>query len=267
LFDPMVRTARASTRAAGFAALTTGMLAGVTLHERAVPRARRAEVFDRHMRLWCRALFRLFGVSVHVAPAPPERARGARLVVANHRSPLDVLVLLSVFGGEFLSAAGIARWPVVGPAARHAGTIFVDRALGGSGARAIRAIRRRLEQGATVIVFPEGTTFVGDEVRPFKLGALAAARDLDIEIVPVGLAYEPGAEWVDETFTAYLARMAGRRRTRVAAHLGEPWRARAPTRELADRLHHLVQDQVRLARKAYDRAECLGSRTSPGQPD
>ena len=105
--------------------------------------------------------------------APPQ-GRG-HLVVANHRSTADILVLLRAFGGHMVSRADLARWPLVGVAARAVGTVFVDRANAASGANAVRAIRDRLAEGHTVIVFPEGTTFPDDEVRPFHAGAFVAA--------------------------------------------------------------------------------------------
>ena len=100
---------------------------------------------------------------------------------------------------------------------------FVDRNDERSGAQAIRQMRRHLEERRNVIVFPEGTTFDGDEVRTFKRGSFAAARRLDhVRVLPIGVAYEPGSEFVGETFTNHLVRMCARPRTPIWAVLGEP---------------------------------------------
>ncbi|MFW5740050.1 MAG: lysophospholipid acyltransferase family protein, partial [Myxococcota bacterium] len=165
MVDRFLPTARVSVRASGLALLTVAQLGAVEAHQRVSSPERRDEIFDRHMRVWVRTLLRLFGVSVKQHPrAAPSKAARARLVVSNHRSPIDIAVLLSIFGGQVLSRGDLSGWPILGTAARKAGTIFVDREQSASGAHAIRQIRRRLQAGATITVFPEGTTFQGDEV-------------------------------------------------------------------------------------------------------
>lgn len=252
----VVPAVRAPVRAAAFAGYTIARLAAVTTHEVAVPPAQRALVFDAHMRAWCKRLLSMFGMRVLLEPGPPTPASGARLVVANHRSPADIIVLLTLFGGQFLGQAAIARWPIIGTAARKAGTVWVDRERGSSGAAAIRAIRRRLEDGATMLVFPEGTTFAGDEVRTFRAGALRAVLGLDVEIVPVGLAYDEGVEWVDGTFLDHMIKIARRRQTRVAVKVGEPMLVGRDMRTatLARDLQARVQQLVREARELHGRA-------------
>ena len=250
---------RAPLRASGLAVSTLARLGAVTAHQALVPHADRDAVFDRHMRSWCHALLSMFGVRVEVTPSPPSKPAGSRLVVANHRSPADIIVLLSLFGGQFLSTAGVASWPILGAAARKAGTIFVERERGSSRASAIRTMRRRLKEGATMLVFPEGTTFAGDEVRPFMLGALSAAKGLEVELVPVGLAYDPGAEWVDEPFAAYLKRIASRPNATVAVRIGTPTRPGKgeDTAALSQRLRTEIQGLVTAARSDHDRAARL----------
>lgn len=247
--DRIVPGLRVSARAGGFALLTLVQLAAVEAHQRAVREPQRREVFQRHMKAWVRILLKLFGVRLTVQPghAPPPTAK-ARLIVSNHRSPVDIAILLSIFGGQVLSRADLANWPILGVAARKAGTIFVDRDASGSGARAIRVIQRCLKDGATVIVFPEGTTFEGDEVRPFRAGAFVGVQYIDLDIVCVGLAYDPGAEFLDETFVAHLKRTAVRPRTRVAVRIGGPIRPGGKAAELADSLQREVQRLVSEAR-------------------
>jgi 1-acyl-sn-glycerol-3-phosphate acyltransferase len=74
-----------------------------------------------------------------------------------------------------------------------------------------------------VIVFPEGTTFDGDTVRPFQAGAFIAALRTQAPIVPVGIAHATGsgAAFVGEPFTRHLARIAGGGATRVVVRVGD----------------------------------------------
>jgi 1-acyl-sn-glycerol-3-phosphate acyltransferase len=244
---------RSGARALGMGALTLSMLAGVNLHELLVEASARPGVFERWMQNWAQVLLRLFGVRALVRGSlQPAAAGRARLIVSNHRSPIDILLLLRHCGGVVLSRADLAAWPVLGPAARKAGTIFVDRDDTVSGVLAIRALRDRLLKERTVIVFPEGTTLAGDEVRAFQEGAFVAARGLPVDIVPVGIAYEPGSEFLDESFMEHVTRVSRRRVTRVALAFG-PSRA-APTQRkgLADALRGEVQVLVQQAREALD---------------
>jgi 1-acyl-sn-glycerol-3-phosphate acyltransferase len=155
-----------------------------------------------------------------------------------------------------VSRADLARWPLVGAAARAVGTVFVDRADAASGAGAVRAIGTHLVAGSTVIVFPEGTTFPGDDVRPFHRGAFVAALHSGADIVPVGLAYQTGsgAAFVKETFAAHLARVAAARPSRAVMCIGAPIAVDEKARgsQLATAAHAEVQRLVREARLVVD---------------
>ncbi|MCL2823158.1 MAG: 1-acyl-sn-glycerol-3-phosphate acyltransferase [Polyangiaceae bacterium] len=253
MIEKLKNVARASYRASGLALLTLVQLGAVETHQRLSSPEKRDAVFDRHMRVWVRTLLRVFGVQLVMQPEHiPPRKKNSRLIVSNHRSPIDIAIVLSTFGGQVLSRADIATWPILGTAARKAGTIFVDRDESASGAQAIRQIRRRLKEGATISVFPEGTTFEGDTVRPFRMGAFVGIRGLDLEIVPVGIAYQANAEFVDETFLRHLRRSAERPVTRVAVCVGDPIVPDGRAAEIGKELEIKVQELVNRARQMLD---------------
>ena len=187
-FDPI----RVPLRVAGSVGLTFALLAGFE-SERALAADERAR--DDVTYRWMQRLGRRDPPSLrargHRARAPrggaggrappryPARdARGrGRLFVMNHRSMLDIFVTLAFFEANMVSRADLSGWPVMGLAARRVGTLFVDRSDKQSGAAVIRAMGDAVERGRGVMVYPEATTFAGDEVRPFRAGAfLAAAR-------------------------------------------------------------------------------------------
>ncbi len=258
---------RRATRIAVFGGLTSAMLPGLVLHERLAEPAEREGVRRRWVATWADALLRVFGVESIVRGVSVDLGASAsgyvgatggrrgRLVVANHRSTADVLLLLRTFGGRMVSRADLAGWPLVGQAARAAGTLFVDRADASSGAATVRAIRSSLQAGDTIVLFPEGTTFPDDEVRPFHAGGFVAAARADVDIIPVGLAYQTGsgAAFVGETFPAHLSRMAAARPSRVALCAG-PVLAAGATKAAAlrDAAQAEVQRLVREARTLVD---------------
>ncbi len=247
-----------AARAAATVSWTAALLAAVESHkavDRVLVGGRAQEaIFDQYMRTWTGGLQRLFGVELRVVSNRSRSpARGARMIVANHRSALDIPILLTEFGGSVLARGDMQSWPLLGLAAQKAQTIFVDRESSHSGAQAIRAIHEQLERGRTITVFPEGTTFAGDEVRPFNAGAFVACRRLDVELVPVGLAYPPGFEYVEDGFLDHAKALAARPRTPVVMVIGE---SRAPvgkTADLAESLRADVQALVHRARAELDR--------------
>lgn len=238
----------ASTSAALYAALKADQAA------RPMPPDADEARRDAYVRRWAESLLRVLQVEVVlVPPGPAPRdvlARVPRLVVSNHRSTLDILLVLDLFGGNLLARGDMAGWPAFGRLAREAGTLFVDRADPSSGAGAVQRVRERLRKGRTITVFPEGTTFEGDEVRPFHAGAFIAATRERVPILPVGFAYA-GAHAVfgDEPIGDHFGRLLRAEKTRVAVAIGEEFPSRGiPIAELRDRAHDEVQALVHRAR-------------------
>lgn len=208
------------------------------------------------LRRWAYGARRILGVELTlVGSVPPPSARG-RLVVANHRTPLDIVPLAMLFGGHFLANHKTRRAPVIGRAAEFVGTVFVDREDRRSGARAIREVRSLLEARRTVVVFPEGTTYGGDEVRPFQRGAFLAVKGLDVEVVPVGLAYPPGFEFTEPSLGEHARSFLARAVNPTWVAVGDPVDA---SRAVADE-ESLRAEVQRLVERA--RAASLTGRTT-----
>ena len=212
---------------------------------------------DPYVQAWARSLLRILGVeriNAEKAPqmSPSDAAIAGRVVVSNHRSALDILLMLDLFGGHLLARGDMAGWPVMGTLAREAGTLFVDRKDPSSGAGAVQRVRSRLRAGRTITVFPEGTTHLGDEVWPFHPGAFVAAAREKVPVLPVGLAYENvDACFGDEPAGAHGKRLLAAERTRVAVAIGAPIASRGMSlSSLRDRAHDEVQTLVRRARSA-----------------
>ncbi len=254
-------THRAPIRTAGFIGLTFTLLAGFE-SERALARDDRArdDVTYKWMARYGRGLLRLYGIEVtargpHVEaeggryPARDASGRG-RLFVMNHRSMLDIFVDLAFVEANIVSRADLSGWPVIGLAARRVGTLFVDRKSKQSGAAVINTMCDAVARGRAVMVYPEGTTFSGDEVHPFRPGAFLAAQRTGAEIVPVGIAYDgDAASFGDESFVQHLLRVSNAQKTRVGLAVGEPIRGDgADVDALRALVHERVQALVHTAR-------------------
>jgi 1-acyl-sn-glycerol-3-phosphate acyltransferase len=257
-----VASARRVARAAGFLAVTPTLLAGYSVHDalQPLPFTESEALRDRWVTAWANAVLHIFGLRVITIGRVAQRTRG-RCIVSNHRGVADVLVLLRTFGGRMVSRADLSQWPLIGIGARKLGTVFVDRARATSGATTIRTVRELLRAGATVTIFPEGTTFAGDGVRPFHAGGLAATLRTGAEIVPVGLAYssQSQAAFLDEAFTHHLSRMAAAPPSFVVVSVGAPMHVAPSTRapELATIMREAVAGEVVRARAEANRHEPL----------
>ena len=252
---------RLAARSAGFVGWTFSLLACLEADLRSSPPTEARAVTYKWMQRYGDGLLRIYGLAVtargpHLgegAAYPCKDARGkGRIFVMNHRSMLDIFVNLAFVQANSVSRADLSSWPVIGLAARKVGTLFVDRSSKESGAAVIHAMCAAVERGVGVLVYPEGTTFAGDELRPFRPGAFVAAQRTGAEIVPLGIAYGgQSASYVDEPFAAHYRRITSSKETRVALFAGEP--IPAPHASLDDtkaRAHAEVQALVRRAREA-----------------
>ncbi len=224
---------RAIARASFILLFTGCALIAFTVRSAFASAARRNELFLPWRERWLALVRRVFHLDVIVPTSlEPDLRRanvgpGPRVIVANHRSGFDIVVLMSLFPrGQFLSRGDLARWPVIGYGARLAGTVFVQRDRSSSRTAALRTMRALLETNATLIVFPEGTTLPTDTLGPLHKGFAHAARGLDCELVVVGLAYEPGATFTEKSFGEHMLNVSSRKSTSVAVSVSIPARLR-----------------------------------------
>jgi 1-acyl-sn-glycerol-3-phosphate acyltransferase len=180
----------------------------------------------------------IHGVRTLLRGQPPQ---GTCVLVANHISYFDPLIVASYLPLTAIAKREVASWPIVGEFVKRLGTLFVERENAGSGARVLREAIGLLNRGVSVLVFPEGTTTRGDQVLPFKRGIFGAALRAGVPIVPVALRYErEDAAWVGNTiFLSHYVRTMSQPCTRVSVEFlpplptGRAGRQRSP-QQLAD---------------------------------
>ncbi|MDF1798113.1 MAG: lysophospholipid acyltransferase family protein [Planctomycetota bacterium] len=171
---------------------------------------RSARLRPRIMGRWSRGCLWVFGGRIEVVGTPPE---APFLLVSNHLSYVDVIVIASAAPARFLSRADVADWPGIGPIARSAGTLFIDRAAKRDLPRVIAQVQGAFEAGHGVIFFPEGTSSGGAEVLPFKpsLFQFAAATGTPVHCASLSYERPPGREsaakslcwWADMAFGSH----------------------------------------------------------------
>ncbi|MEV4372005.1 lysophospholipid acyltransferase family protein [Nonomuraea sp. NPDC049637] len=248
-----VVAAGAARRALRLLAAAVVVLAGVpaALSLRHAGPAVRARVTGTWARLLLRALgIRLDLVAEEAAEAtrPPNAAgvgggaagsggRGetGELVVANHVSWLDPLVIAAAVPSRPLAKREIAAWPAVRTLAAGSGALFIDRERLSALPSAVAAVAAALRAGDSVVAFPEGTTWCGLGMGDFRPAVFQAAIDAGAAVRPAALRYrEDGrpstrACYVGEdSLLASVLRVAATRRLAVEVRLLAPLRAAPP---------------------------------------
>jgi lyso-ornithine lipid O-acyltransferase len=163
-----------------------------------------------------RTILSVHGVDVRTSGPVPE---GPFVVVSNHVSYLDPLLVSAVVPCISIAKGETASWPLVGPGLRALGVVFVRRGDAYSGAQALRHAWRALQGRVSVLNFPEGTTSDGRTVGPFRRGVFGLAALAQAPILPVRIAFDDArVPWSGgATFAPHYWRLAGVER--VGAHV------------------------------------------------
>ncbi|MEY2994747.1 MAG: 1-acyl-sn-glycerol-3-phosphate acyltransferase [Pseudomonadota bacterium] len=144
---------------------------------------------EQHIRQWSRDVLQVFGVHLEVRGLPAGGVAG--LVVANHISWLDILIINAAHPVRFVAKSDVGRWPLLGKLVTEAGTLMIERTSRRDAMRVVHHMTEDLRQGHAVAVFPEGTTHDGSAVLPFHANLIQAAISAPCAVIPVGLSYWP----------------------------------------------------------------------------
>ena len=155
---------------------------------------------EQRTRTWSLRLLNLLGLTVQPSGVPHA---GARLVVSNHVSWLDIIVINSVMPSRFVSKAEVGQWPVIGRLVTAAGTLYLVRERRRDAMRVLGLMSQSLRDGDSVAVFPEGTTGAGHGIMHFHANLVQAAIDAPAPLQPVVLHYRDAHEAVSQS-AAYI---------------------------------------------------------------
>jgi len=196
------------------------------------------------------------------------------LVVSNHVSWLDIVVLGGLVPLSFVAKSEVAGWPIIGTLARLQRAIFVDRVRRSGTADIARSMGHRLAAGDTIVLFGEGTTGDGNRVLPFRPALLAAVREAmsasgatgapvliqplsiaysALDGLPLGRADRPSVAWYgDMSFGSHLAHLLSIGPIDVTLRFGEPF-------EVTD------GDRKALAKRLGDKVRVMTAETANGR--
>jgi len=187
----------------------------------------------RWFRWNARAMLRVVGLWPVVRGLEQVPGDGRCVLVANHASFLDGLVLTAVLppGFAFVAKRELVPSPIAGRFLKRLGTAFVERLERSGGAEDARRLRATLAAGQALVFFPEGTFDRRPGLRAFHMGAFVIAAQAGVPIVPLGL---KGTRAVLRGDSAFARR--GRIEVRFGAAIapsGDDWAAAVALRAAA----------------------------------
>jgi 1-acyl-sn-glycerol-3-phosphate acyltransferase len=146
------------------------------------------------------------------------------LIVANHRSYLDPIVMVSQVHAFTVGKKEVESWPLIGYICKVSGVLFVNRKCEKSRQDTIEKIRNVLNKGFSIINFPEGTTDVLPTTLPFKKGSFAMATKVKSALIPVAIDYKEKSDAFvgNDTFVPHFIKCFGKPITEIKMTFFEP---------------------------------------------
>ena len=208
------------------------------------PKASRRMASARWLQRTGRHVGRIFQLQVQATGTMPTRG----LLVSNHVSYVDIIALLSLAPAMFVAKREVKSWPVLGLMAQLGGTLFIDRQRRMHVGEINDDIQTALDDGALVIVFPEGTSSDGQSVLPFKSSLLEPATQQKHPLtigrvhytLPDGGPDAAVAYWGDHSFFPHLLNLLSQDRVRATVRFAPVTNHSSDRKELAQQLHAAV---------------------------
>jgi len=151
---------------------------------------------DSHGRLWW-PMGRMWGRTILWGSLSRLNATGFErlkwnqpaILMANHASYMDVPALIAACPVplRFVARKEVFKVPIMGAAMRATDQISVDRSNRERAIESLNRAAKKIADGRTILVFPEGTRSVDGELQPFKKGVFMLALEAGVPIVPIGV--------------------------------------------------------------------------------
>jgi len=111
------------------------------------------------------------------------------VIISNHQSLYDIFLIYGWLGIDikWIMKKELARIPGIGFGSKKVGHIFLDRSNPRVALESLNEAKRKLVNGTSVVIFPEGTRSKTGEIGTFKKGAFKLALDLELPVLPITL--------------------------------------------------------------------------------
>lgn len=154
------------------------------------PRLSRERKLDE-IKNWSKNTLKILGIEVihETSLTHIETSPSPLMLVANHVSWVDALIIQSIQPSIFVAKSEVRSWPIVGSIATSCGVVFVDRGSPSSARRMVDDLSSALHNGYCVAGFPEGTSSEGCTVSLFHANFFEPAINHNIQVQPLAIRY------------------------------------------------------------------------------
>lgn len=166
-------------------------------YKKAIDEARAAENFEEERKYilkstsyWGHKVMEMFGseLTVHGFENLPEK--GPVVIMGNHQGYADIFVYcaaLTKFQFAFVAKEELSKIPLYGKWIKRIRSVFIEREDPRASLKAIKQGIEYIEDGFSLVIFPEGTRSKGPDPGPFMKGSTKLATKPGVPIVPVSL--------------------------------------------------------------------------------
>jgi 1-acyl-sn-glycerol-3-phosphate acyltransferase len=206
------------------------------------PVSPRGELYLRFARIWSGMILRGLSIPLEVEQEQELDPDRPFLFMSSHRSVFDIfaLFLATRHSLRMVAKRELFFIPVFGWALWMCGFIPIDRSNRESAIRSLEEAARKVREGISVLVFPEGTRGPGDGLLPFKKGGFVLALEAGVPVVPIAIL---GSERIMPKGSLKVGR------GRIQVRMGRP----IPTAGRGSRDRDLLMGEVRRAIQTLER--------------
>ena len=138
------------------------------------------------IRLWFKKILDILEIKTFISGDIKE---GNYLIISNHSSWLDIIILGSTFKTTFLSKIEVSKWPIIGKITTAVDMLFINRGKKDAASKAVEGISEFLSKNRNVTIFPEGTSSGGKKLLKFKPRLFASCQETGSSIQCVIIKY------------------------------------------------------------------------------
>ena len=148
-----------------------------------------AKITTKHLLIkdWSKRLLKLLGIDLLVINQAALKD-SAYLLASNHISWVDIHAINAFHPTRFVAKSEVRSWPIFGWMAQQLGTVFIKRASSRHAHEVVGTMSEVLKT-ESVCIFPEGTSTLGNDVRPFKPNLFEAAVLAEVPVYSLGIKY------------------------------------------------------------------------------
>lgn len=204
-----------------------------------VPFDRKRRAIHLVSRLWATAYFRLVpGWSVKIEGRENARTGGPYVVVVNHRSMLDIILMYAVpLNFRWVSKKEVYKWPIFGAVLWMHGDITIARGTASAVKQLVHEGGMWLSRGVSVMIFPEGSRGKKPEVGRFHEGAFLLAKKTGVGILPVV------AEGTGTSSKGWRVNFRNRYRVRILPPVDAEQVQQTPVKDMTTRIQALMAEE------------------------